>query len=151
MTPPQESPSASPLLSREHSIRTADSGAIDCFVAEVFAAMEPALKKQGFVNPEFRITMALHEAVVNAWQHGNRKDPNKTVTVRWRINEDIVLEVMDEGGGFDFRAPCDPRAEKNVGKLCGRGIAIIKYLTDQVSWRDQGRHLIVSFGRNPRH
>lgn len=134
---------------QEHSIRTADSGEIDRFVAEVYAMMEPALTKQGFVNPQFRITLALHEAVVNAWQHGNEKDRNKAVTVRWRIKEDLVLEVMDEGGGFDFQATSDPRSAENVCRPRGRGIAIITYLADHVSWQDQGRHLTASFGRTP--
>lgn len=149
MTPTQESPSALPLLSQEHSIRTTDSGAIDRFVTEIYALMDPALKKQGFVNPEFRIPLALHEAVVNAWKHGNQKDAHKAVTVRWRLNENLVLEVMDQGLGFDSRATADPRADENICKSCGRGIAIITYLADQVSWQDHGRHLIATFGKTP--
>lgn len=151
MTPTQEPPSVQPLLCQEHSIRTADSGEIDRFVAEVYAMMEPALIRQRFVDPQFRITLALHEAVINAWQHGNEKDRNKAVTVRWRVKEDLVLEVMDEGKGFDFRATSDPRADENVCRPCGRGIAIISYLADHVSWQDQGRHLTASFGKTPPH
>ncbi|MFA7347239.1 MAG: ATP-binding protein [Desulfurivibrionaceae bacterium] len=151
MTPTQEPPSVPPLLCREHSIRTADSGEIDRFVAEVYAMMEPALRTRHFVNPQFRITLALHEAVANAWRHGNKKNRNKAVTVRWRVNEYLVLEVMDEGRGFDFQATSDPRSDENVCKPCGRGIAIITYLADHVSWQDQGRHLTASFGRTPVH
>lgn len=151
MTPTQEPPSVPPIRCREHSIRTADSGEIDRFVAEVYAMMEPALIQQRFVNPQFRITLALHEAMINAWQHGNEKDRNKAVTVRWRLKEDLVLEVMDEGKGFDFRTTSDPRADENVCRPCGRGIAIITYLADHVSWQDQGRHLTASFGKTPPH
>ncbi|PKN21950.1 MAG: hypothetical protein CVU68_05805 [Deltaproteobacteria bacterium HGW-Deltaproteobacteria-3] len=147
MTPTQAPPAAPPLLCREHSIRTADSGEIDRFVAEVYATMEPALIQQHFINPEFRINLALHEAVINAWRHGNRKDPGKAVTVRWRVNEHLVLEVMDQGAGFDFQSIKDPRADENIRKSHGRGIAIIIHLADQVSWQDQGRHLIASFCR----
>lgn len=143
MTPTQ----AQPLLCQEHSIHPADSAEIDRFVSEVYTAMEPALTQQDFANPQFRISLALHEAVVNAWLHGNNKNPDKAVTVRWRVTEDLVLEVLDQGSGFDFLAIADPRAEENVGKPCGRGIAMITYLADQVSWQDQGRHLIASFGR----
>lgn len=148
MTPPQTPPADPPLLCRgEHTIRPADSGEIDCFVREIYAAMEPALTKHCFVNPKFRIDLALHEAVVNAWLHGNEKDRNRTVTVRWQLQEDLVLEVMDEGRGFDFQTIADPRAEENIGRPCGRGIAMITYLADRVSWQDQGRHLVASFGR----
>lgn len=149
MTPNEKPPSAPPPLCREHTIRPADSGEIDRFVREIYAAMEPALAEQRFLNPEFRITLALHEAVVNAWQHGNEKDRNRTITVRWRVQEELVLEVLDQGSGFDFRALADPRAGENIGRTCGRGIAIITYLADRVSWQDQGRHLLASFGRTP--
>lgn len=145
MTPTQETPPAPPLLGREHSIRTADNGEIDRFVAEVYATMEPALIQHHFINPEFRINLALHEAVINAWRHGNRKDPGKTVTVRWRVKEHLVLEVMDQGAGFDFQALKDPRTDENIRRSNGRGIAIIIHLADHVSWQDQGRHLIASF------
>ena len=104
MTPTQAPPPAPPLLCREHSISTANSGEIDRFAAEIYATMEPALMQQHFINPEFRINLALHEAVINAWRHGNRKDPGKAVTVRWQINEHLVLEVMDQGAGFDFQS-----------------------------------------------
>ncbi|MFA6498051.1 MAG: ATP-binding protein [Desulfurivibrionaceae bacterium] len=147
MTPTQEPPSGPPLLCQEHSIHTADSAEIDRFVTEVYVMMEPALKTQGFINPKFRINLALHEAVVNAWRHGNQKDPNLAVTVRWRINEDLVLEVLNEGEGFDFQSITDPRACENISRSCGRGIAIIAYLADQVSLHDRGRHLVASFGR----
>ncbi len=149
MTPTQESPPAPPLLYREHAIRTADSGEIDRFVAEVYATMEPALIQHHFINPEFRITLALHEAVINAWRHGNRKDPGKAVTVRWRVNEHLVLEVMDQGAGFDFQSIKDPRTDENIRRSHGRGIAIILHLADQVSWQDHGRHLLASFARVP--
>ncbi|MCX5865660.1 MAG: ATP-binding protein [Deltaproteobacteria bacterium] len=138
---------AQPLLCQEHSIHAADSAEIDRFISEVYTTMEPALIKQGFVNPQFRINLALHEAVVNAWLHGNEKDRSKTVTVRWRVTKNLVLEVLDQGSGFDFLTIADPRADKNICRPCGRGIAIITYLADQVSWQDQGRHLIASFDR----
>lgn len=135
--------------SQEHSIRTADSAEIDRFVSAVYAVMEPALKKRHFVNPESWIILALHEAVVNAWRHGNEQDGSKAVTVRWRLNGNLVLEVLDQGKGFDSGAVRDPRACENIGNPCGRGIAIITCLADQVSWLDQGRHLIASFGKTP--
>jgi len=136
-------------LSQEHSIRTADSAEIDRFVSAIYAMMEPALKKQRFVNPESWIILALHEAVVNAWRHGNGTARDKAVTVRWRLNGNLVLEVLDEGEGFDFRAVSDPRACENIDSPCGRGIAIIACLADQVSWQDHGRHFIASFGKTP--
>jgi anti-sigma regulatory factor (Ser/Thr protein kinase) len=147
MPPAQKTHPYPSSLSQEDSIRTEKSAEIDGFVAAVYARMEPALKRQHFVNPEFRITLALHEAVINAWRHGNGEDRRKTITVRWQINGALVLEVMDEGSGFDFNTISDPRAPEHISNPRGRGIAIITYLADQVSWQDGGRHLVASFGR----
>lgn len=149
MTPdPPLPPPHSPLF-QEHSIHPATSADIDGFITAVYSMMEPALQKHRFVDPEFRIPLALHEAVLNAWRHGNRKDHTKAVMVRWQVGEELLLEVIDQGEGFDFHAISDPRECGNVRNSSGRGIAIITYLAKEVSWRDQGRHLVVSFARTP--
>ncbi|MGV1099082.1 ATP-binding protein [Thiovibrio sp. JS02] len=139
-----------PRPCREHTIRTSDHARIDRFLAEIYAAMEPALLAQNFVDPEFRISMVLREAVVNAWLHGNRKNRAKKVTVRWQIKkEELTLEVIDQGKGFPLQSIPDPRACENIGRSRGRGIAIITCLADRASWQDRGRHLTAVFARLP--
>jgi len=46
---------------------------------------------------------ALYEAVLNAQQHGNKHDPNKKVTIAYKINKKSVeIAVIDEGGIIDM-------------------------------------------------
>jgi anti-sigma regulatory factor (Ser/Thr protein kinase) len=45
---------------------------------------------------------ALYEAVLNAYQHGNKREINKKVTIAHKVNNDSVeVAVVDEGGVID--------------------------------------------------
>lgn len=45
---------------------------------------------------------ALYEAVLNAHQHGNKLDSNKTVTLAYKIAQDTLeIAVIDQGGKLD--------------------------------------------------
>lgn len=71
--------------------------------------------------------MAMREAFSNAVEHGNNKDPRKTVRVGFYITDDcLTIHVQDEGEGFDFSNIPDPLAAENLLKEGGRGIMIIK-------------------------
>ena len=59
----------------------------------------------------FGIRLALEEAIVNAVRHGNRNDPTKTVRIRYRLDaEQFLIEIEDEGHGFDPDGVPDPLA-----------------------------------------
>ena len=46
---------------------------------------------------------ALYEAVMNAYQHGNKQNPNKKVTIAYKINpKSAEIAVIDEGGTLDM-------------------------------------------------
>ena len=50
----------------------------------------------------FAIRLALEEALSNAYKHGNKNDPEKTVTLQWTVQPGrIEIQVEDEGEGFD--------------------------------------------------
>ncbi len=94
----------------------------------VVAAME------GFGYPKkdlFGVRLALEEALVNAIKHGNRGDPAKEARLRYHVNaEFLVLEVEDDGAGFDPAGVPDPLAPENLERPSGRGLFLIrKYMT----------------------
>lgn len=80
----------------------------------------------------FAVRLSLEEAAVNAFRHGNRNDPRKTVTIRARIDEsEAVFEVEDQGEGFDPACVPDPTLEENIEIPSGRGIMLIRaYMSD---------------------
>ncbi len=95
-----------------------------------------------------RVGTALHEAFINAIEHGNlelrsdlRDHPDgayhrlsehrrahpphcqRCVYVRARLSrDDAVITIRDEGPGFDPRCLPDPTAPENIGKISGRGL-----------------------------
>jgi len=90
---------------------------------------------------------ALTEMILNAWKHGNKEDPTKKITTRVRYANDIHLEVIDEGDGFDYSNLPDPTTTENILKTSGRGIFITRYAADEVFWKDNGRHITAVFRR----
>jgi serine/threonine-protein kinase RsbW len=94
--------------------------------------------------------VAITEAVTNAIYHGNKSDPNKKVNIQYQIkNNNLSFVVADEGAGFDFYNLPDPTAPENLEKECGRGIFLMKHLTDQLIFADNGRVVELNFKMAP--
>ena len=82
------------------------------------------------------LSLALHEAVVNAIKHGNREDRRKKVTVSFTLRSaDLIIKVKDQGGGFDWCRVEDPRSPDNIGKANGRGIFLMRNFVDRVDFK----------------
>ncbi|MEO8482605.1 MAG: ATP-binding protein [Acidobacteriota bacterium] len=84
------------------------------------------------------VSVAVRESVINAIKHGNREDRDKHVTVEFRLAprvrpEQFVIEVMDEGEGFDPEDIANPLDPENVLKSSGRGIFFMRNFMDDVS------------------
>jgi serine/threonine-protein kinase RsbW len=77
--------------------------------------------------------VATTEAVINAIQHGNQNDPSKYVTLKIiAYDKKVNIFVIDQGKGFDVSKIEDPRTPENIFKERGRGIFIIRELSDSV-------------------
>jgi len=102
----------------------------------VGAAME------GFNYPRkdlFGVRLALEEALVNAVKHGNRCDRGKEARLRYHVNaEFVMLEVEDEGAGFDPADVPDPLAPENLERPSGRGLFLIRRYMTVMRHNDRG-------------
>ncbi len=80
------------------------------------------------------VPVALTEAIANAILRGNREAPDKKVQVRADMDATrIVLEIHDEGAGFDIDAVTrDPTASDQLEREDGRGIFLMRRLMDLV-------------------
>ena len=82
-----------------------------------------------------RVCLALREAVANAVQHGNGLEAEKIAQVVLTIGEeDLEIEIKDQGGGFDPESVPDPLAAENLLKPSGRGIFLMRRLVDAVDF-----------------
>ncbi len=92
-----------------------------------------ALTAGGWVEEDQALfaRLCVEEAVVNAIEHGNRRDASRTVTVEC-IDEGNVccIRVHDEGSGF---AP-EECGQPDCAAMGGRGLWIIRYCMDAVRY-----------------
>lgn|SRR4051794_22630576 len=77
------------------------------------------------------LKLALTEAASNSVRHAYAEDdPAGVVEITYELHADrLVIEVNDEGGGFDLAEPDGPAEELSEG---GLGIAIIRAIADAV-------------------
>ena len=129
----------------ERSFSPKDSGDITRFIEGFQAEFFIGELGNDFGHLEKRMMMVFEESVINAWKHGNQEDPEKSIFVRFSCRNDFVLEVIDQGKGFDFQNLPDPTMAENITKVSGRGLFIIQHFSDHVLWMDKGRHIIISF------
>jgi serine/threonine-protein kinase RsbW len=79
------------------------------------------------------IELTISESMINAIQHGNNADPNKTAYLKISSTGDAIeIIVEDEGQGFTLDRVADPTADANLLKPSGRGILIIRSFMDEV-------------------
>ena len=86
------------------------------------------------------VLIAMTEAVNNAIVHGNRMHPEKEVVVEYETQEkNLYFRVTDAGAGFDFENVPDPTADENLEKPNGRGVFLMRQLSDECTFSDEGR------------
>lgn len=117
---------------------------------EVPAALETivaALRKSRFSDKDiFAVRLALEEGLVNGLLHGNGGDPTKHVELRFSLDaQQVILEIEDEGAGFDPNQVADPLALENIDKPSGRGLLLMRAYSDWLQHNARGN--CVSFAR----
>jgi len=102
--------------------------------------------------------IALDELCINAFNHGNKKDTRKAVTVKASIDCcDIKFTITDEGKGFSPNSVIDPVS--NIGEIMnrsveeeythGRGIRISMNFFDFLEYNETGNSVTVEKKKIP--
>lgn len=119
-----------------------------------------------------KVRVGLSEMLTNAIEHGNLaitgeeklhatengtyydlintriEDPaysSRLVTFTYKIDpEGIIMEIEDEGKGFDVESLPDPTDPEGLLKLHGRGILITRMYFDEVSYNEKGNKVNLS-------
>lgn len=92
------------------------------------------------------IMISVTECISNAIIHGNESNKEKLVHLELAVKDNILkFTIEDEGKGFDLSELKDPTAPENIEKPGGRGIFLIKHLSDEVRFEENGKKTILSF------
>ncbi len=92
------------------------------------------------------ILISLTEAVNNAIIHGNKKDVKKQVNISCsERSQTVIIQISDEGQGFDPKNIKDPTLPENILDCGGRGVYIMKELSDLMLFLDDGRTVELHF------
>jgi serine/threonine-protein kinase RsbW len=109
---------------------------VENFIKNIFEEFN--LEKK-FFNKTY---LCISEAVVNSIKHGNKNNKNKTVSIV--INCDVPelnILIEDEGNGFDFSNISDPTCKTNLKNESGRGIFIIRALSNKIEYNEKGNRI----------
>lgn len=92
------------------------------------------------------IMISVTECISNAIIHGNKQDKAKLVHLELKMEDDqLKFIIEDEGSGFDAAELPDPTSPENIEKTGGRGIFLIKHLSDELKFENGGKTAILSF------
>lgn len=122
---------------------------LDSMLSELTVRIMRELKNRKFHISEFCVRSILTESVFNAWRHGNRKDPAKSITVEWRFGNDFHLTILDQGDGFEYHRIFDTKTREDLLKTSGRGLFIIRKYSDAVEWTQGGRCISITLEKHP--
>ena len=91
------------------------------------------------------LEIALVEALANAIEHGNKGRRGRKVFLRCYGGPDVgvLVVVRDQGPGFDPEMVPDPRSADRLTLRHGRGLLLMRELTDRVEYRKSGREVLL--------
>lgn len=103
-------------------------------VGKVRHAIERVAKHDGLPAPDVEdLKIAVSEACTNAIKHGSPQGGRNQVVVRYqRWPDRVVVEVKDQGTGFDFNE--NALIWPDVSKEGSRGLFLIRELMDHLSY-----------------
>ena len=88
----------------------------------------------------FVLDLVLREVLNNAVIHGNHGNREKMVRLTLRVeNNQFVIEVEDEGEGFDWKSVVD--IESNPEADHGRGFPIFQAYCSDIGLNDAGNRI----------
>ena len=92
------------------------------------------------------ILITLTEAVNNSILHGNESIESREVEITCTGTDKMVsFFVKDQGEGFNYNNLPDPTDPENLHKLTGRGVFLMKQLSDTLIFSNSGSMVELQF------
>jgi phosphoserine phosphatase RsbU/P len=94
---------------------------------------------QQYIQPKKQqelIEYVLVECFDNAWEHGNKKDPQKQIILTWLLSKgELVVSVEDQGVGFQVLIP---KTMPPLDNPRGRGLFTLHDITKNLYFNEKG-------------
>jgi serine/threonine-protein kinase RsbW len=102
----------------------------------VQVVLKDCLQRMGMdEDTQHWVDVAVREALANAIKHGNAQDPARQVQVDLVLaHSELVIQVEDEGVGFDPSRLDNPLSPENLLRPNGRGIFYMKSFMDDIQY-----------------
>ena len=132
------------IVGKDYQITIASSpnniSELESFIDQI--REENDIKDEVFGN----ILIAMTEAVNNCIEHGNLCDINKDVVISCSCRDNtLTFTAADEGEGFDFQHLPDPTDPENIEKTTGRGVFLMRQLSDRLKYSNNGASVEMHF------
>lgn len=99
---------------------------------------------------KFGIHLAVEEALMNAIKHGNQRDPEKFVDVKYYLSAEMLrVAITDEGEGFDPNDVPDPTLDENLELPSGRGLMLMRTFMSFVEYNAKGNGVLMEKKKSP--
>ncbi len=83
-----------------------------------------------------------HELLVNAVEHGNKRDGGKTVSIDLTVTDCYYKVIItDQGEGFNWRDKINKELDLEGGSERGRGIIMTRMMTDYLAYNERGNRV----------
>lgn len=111
----------------------------------IIERMMQLVNRAGFQDRDlFGIRLSVDEAVTNAIKHGNRLSPEKSVKIRFLLNDQVVrIEIEDQGAGFRPEEVPDPTADENLDRPSGRGLMLMREFMTRIEYNAKGNIVVL--------
>lgn len=115
------------------------------YIKKTSAEVENLLKSNNVDDSTiFDIRLCVEEAIKNAIIHGNKKKSNLPIFISYSLKGGrFIIEIEDQGNGFDPDKIPDPTLDENLLRGEGRGVFLIQKLMDEVRYSDRGNKVFM--------
>lgn len=105
------------------------------------------LENKGLSCIVFDVCLVLREGLSNAVRHAHHLDPGKMIKYVLKVTEkNLVMEIEDQGEGFDWETAIKHMADIEHGPLLehGRGFKIMTEYFSDLRYNKRGNKLILT-------
>lgn len=121
-------------------------------IGSITKRLEADMKDLGYPRKDsYAVAVAVREAITNAIQHGHRGDPCRTVMFNYLLDtQEVLLEIADEGFGFDPAAVPNPLVDVQEGR--GKrpwGVLLMRIYMSWIRFNKRGNRVVMCKRRSP--